>query len=296
MNTLTGLQRICRTLQSRGASRMAGASQDPPSNLAHVPAKASLAHRTIMVGSGKGGVGKSTVALNLALAFGRRAPGRVGLLDADLNGPNIPRLLGIAHNTWTHGWTMARRGPLEKIQPTVAQGLKIVSAGTFLGEDQAMGMDGLTLAAFMRHLALDAEWGDLDFLVIDLPPGSGEAQKAVATALVIGGAIIVVTPHELAHLDARKAIAMFRQLNVRVIGAVENMSWVVCPSCGERTALFPAAPAERSVWNQVERLVSLPLNQGLATIRPDAGTALELDAVFDELAQRVSTALASPLP
>jgi ATP-binding protein involved in chromosome partitioning len=222
-----------------------------------------------------------------------RDSGRVGLLDADLNGPNIPRLLGIAHDTWTHGWTMARPGPPEKIQPTVALGLKIVSAGTFLGEDQAMGMDGLTLAAFMRHLALDAEWGDLDFLVIDLPPGTGEAQKTVATALVIAGAIVVVTPHELAHLDARKAIAMFRQLKVRVIGAVENMSWVVCPSCGEHIELFPDAPAERSVWNQIDRLISLPISEALATVRPSAGTVSELDAVFDQLAQRVSSALES---
>jgi ATP-binding protein involved in chromosome partitioning len=256
-----------------------------------VPAKASVAQATIMVGSGKGGVGKSTVALNLAFALNRRAPGRVGLLDADLHGPNIPRMLGITHDTWTHAWTMARPGPPTLIRPTVAHGLKVVSAGTFLGEDQAMGMDGLTLRMFIRHLALDVEWGDLDFLVIDLPPGTGDAERALAEALVIAGAVIVVTPQELAHLDARKAIAMFRRLKVPIIGALENMSWIACPSCGERVALFPPVSIARSIWNDVKCLASLPLIPALASVRSDAATDLEIDATFDDLAERLSAAL-----
>jgi ATP-binding protein involved in chromosome partitioning len=253
-----------------------------------VSPKVSLALQTIMVGSGKGGVGKSTVALNLAMALSRRSSGRVGLLDADLHGPNIPRMLGITHNGWTHSWTMARPGPRRKIEPTVVQGLKVVSAGTFLGEDQAMGMDSITLGMFMRHLALDVEWGELDFLVVDLPPGTGEAQKALAGVLAITGALLVVTPHELAHLDARKAIAMFRGMKVPIIGAVENMSWVACPSCGEHVALFPAVDGQRSIWNDVERLASLPLVAALATVRSEPAADPEVEATFDGLAARVS--------
>ena len=243
-----------------------------------------------MVASGKGGVGKSTVALNLAFALNRRAPGRVGLLDADLHGPNIPRMLGITHDTWTHAWTMARPGSPKMIQPTVARGLKVVSAGTFLGEDQAMGIDGMTLRLFIRHLALDVEWGDLDFLVIDLPPGTAETDRALAEALVITGAIVVVTPQELAHLDARKAIAMLRRLQVPIIGALENMSWIACPACGERVALFPPVPTARSIWNDVKCLASLPLIPALASVRSDATTDLEADALFDDLAARLSAA------
>ena len=243
-----------------------------------------------MVGSGKGGVGKSTVALNLAFALNRRAPGRVGLLDADLHGPNISRMLGITHDTWTHAWTMARPGPPKMIQPAVARGLKVVSAGTFLGEDQAMGIDGMTLRLFIRHLALDVEWGDLDFLVIDLPPGTAETDRALAEALVITGAIVVVTPQELAHLDARKAIAMLRRLQVPIIGALENMSWIACPACGERVALFPPVPTARSIWNDVKCLASLPLIPALASVRSDATTDLEADALFDDLAARLSAA------
>jgi ATP-binding protein involved in chromosome partitioning len=253
-----------------------------------VPARVALARQTIMVGSGKGGVGKSTVALNLAFALDRRAPGRVGLLDADLHGPNIPRMLGITHDAWTHSWTMARPGPRKKILPTVVQELKVVSAGTFLGEDQAMGMVGMTLGMFMRHLALDVEWGDLEFLVVDLPPGTGEGQRILAGTVVIAGAIVVVTPQELAHLDARKAIAMFRRMRVPIIGGVENMSWVACASCGERTALYPAVAKERSIWGEVEQLASLPLTPALATIRSGAGGEPAIDATFDRLAERVS--------
>ncbi len=247
-----------------------------------------------MVGSGKGGVGKSTVALHLALAFNRLTPARVGLLDADLHGPNIPRMLGITHDTWTHGWTMARPGPPENVQPTVTHGLKVVSAGTFLGEDQAMGMDGMTLGMFMRHLALDVEWGELDFLVVDLPPGTGEVQKALVGALAIAGAIVVVTPHELAHLDARKAIAMFRRMKVPIVGAVENMTWTACPSCGEHVLLFPPVTTERSIWNEVERLISIPLIPALAVSGLGVGASREIDATFDALAERVSARLGRP--
>jgi len=151
-----------------------------------------------------------------------------------------------------------------------------------------MGMDGTTLGMFMRHLALDVEWGDLDFLVVDLPPGTGEAQKVLVSTLVITGALLVVTPQELAHLDARKAIAMFRRMNVPIIGAVENMSWVACASCGERIALFPAVAMERSIWNEVERLVSLPLIPALATVQSGAIADADADATFDRLAARVS--------
>jgi len=183
----------------------------------------------IAVGSGKGGVGKSTVAANLALAFAAEGL-RVGLLDADLYGPSVPKLLGL------EGQPAVREDGI--FSPHQAYGLKAMSIGSMLTKDQAVVWRGPMATSALRQLLRESDWGELDVLVVDLPPGTGDIQISLVQQVPLTGAVIVSTPQDLALIDAKKAIDMLRRTNVPLLGLVENMSYFVAPDTGKRYDIF----------------------------------------------------------
>src|SRR5215218_5083002 len=203
----------------------------------------------IAVASGKGGVGKSTVSLNLALALVERGSS-VGVLDADFYGPDIPLMVNLKRTIPLKRWMLGRsldREPLS-LEPVERYGLKLMSVGFLIGEDQALAMPAQLLHGALRQLLVDVEWGDLDVLVIDLPPGTADLQQQLFGHVELAGALIVVGPQDVAHLDGRKVLDMLSAAGVRVLGGVENMAGLVCPHCGERVEVFPPAPEERTLW------------------------------------------------
>ena len=214
----------------------------------------------IAVGSGKGGVGKSTVSLNLALALA--ASGKsVGLLDADLYGPNIPLMVGLTRKEWTGDWTLARRGKQQIIQPVERYGLKIMSAGFLLGEDQPMILEAQIVRALLMQLTQQVAWGDPDYLLIDLPPGTADLQQNLLHDLRLSGVVLVVTPQDVAHLDGKKALQHYRRAGVPVLGAIENMSGFLCPHCGQPVDIFARVSEARAIWAMdVEKLGAIPLD------------------------------------
>ena len=183
----------------------------------------------IAVASGKGGVGKSTTAVNFALALKDKGL-NVGVLDADIYGPSMPRLLGI------HGQPQQLAG--NKLDPMRAYGLKVMSMGFLVDEDTPMIWRGPMVMSALSQMLKDVAWGELDVLVVDMPPGTGDAQLTMAQQVPLAGAVIVSTPQDLALIDARKGLNMFTKVNVPVLGIVENMSTFLCPHCGERSDIF----------------------------------------------------------
>ncbi|MFQ5949515.1 MAG: Mrp/NBP35 family ATP-binding protein [Nitrospiria bacterium] len=182
----------------------------------------------IAVSSGKGGVGKSTVSVNLAVALAQTGV-RVGLLDADIYGPNIPMMMGIKTPPTPQG---------EKISPAENHGVRFISMAFFVPEDTPMIWRGPMVHGAIQQLLRDVTWGDLDYLLVDLPPGTGDAQLSIAQLVPLTGAVIVTTPQEVALLDSKKGLAMFKKVNVPVLGIVENMSYFECPHCREKTEIF----------------------------------------------------------
>ncbi len=259
----------------------------------------SPARQVIAVGSGKGGVGKSTVSLNLALALAEGGSA-VGLLDADFHGPNIPLMVGLKREKWTVNWTMASRRPADQqpIPPIERFGLKIMSAGFILGEDQPLTLDAGTMRFLIQQLVRQVDWGDLAYMVVDLPPGTADTQQMLLKSLSLAGAVLVVTPQDVAHLDARKAITMFARAGVPLLGAVENMSGFLCPHCGEPIDIFSRVPAERAIWAQgVRRLGMVPLDPAVSGAG-DTGRPIVVDQpqsrqaeAFRSIAQHIRRAL-----
>jgi ATP-binding protein involved in chromosome partitioning len=190
----------------------------------------------IAVASGKGGVGKSTVAANLALAL--KANGlRVGVLDADIYGPSMPRMLGIS------GRPTSPDG--KRLTPMENYGLRCMSMGFLVPEDKPMIWRGPMVMSALQQMLREVEWGELDIMVVDMPPGTGDAQLTMAQQVPLAGAVIVSTPQDIALLDARKGLNMFRQVEVPVLGIVENMSYFLCPHCGGRSEIFSHGGARR---------------------------------------------------
>lgn len=191
----------------------------------------------VAVGSGKGGVGKTTVAVNLAVALGKMGY-RVGLLDADIYGPNVPTMLG-----QTRQPTIAGEN---RIVPLVSHGVKFISIGLISPGDKPLVMRGPMLHQIIRQFLQQVEWGELDFLIIDLPPGTGDVVISLVQTVPLTGAVVVSTPSDVSLEDARKAIEMFHQVKVDLIGVVENMSQFVCPHCQEVIDIFSTGGAERT--------------------------------------------------
>jgi ATP-binding protein involved in chromosome partitioning len=186
--------------------------------------------RTIIaVASGKGGVGKSTVAINLALAL-RDLGLKVGVLDADIYGPSLPKLLAIKERPETAGGT--------RLKPILRHGMPVMSIGFLVEEETPMIWRGPMVMSALTQMLREVEWGNLDVMVVDMPPGTGDAQLTMAQQVPLRGAVIVSTPQDLALIDARRGIAMFRRVNVPVLGIVENMSMFICPHCGTRSDIF----------------------------------------------------------
>lgn len=241
---------------------------------------------TIAVASGKGGVGKTTVAVNLAASLAQQGA-RVGLLDADIYGPNIPIMLGVENQK-----PMAEN---EKIIPLEAYGLKLMSMGFLVSPEQAMIWRGPMLHSAIRQFLTDVEWGELDYMVIDLPPGTGDAQLTLAQTLPLTGAVIVATPQDVALSDVVRGVSMFKRLEVPVLGVVENMSYFVCPHCGERTDIFDHGGAKRMAEKMgVPFIGEIPLDPkirlggdtGLPVSITEPDSALGL--AFRNISQRVA--------
>ena len=192
---------------------------------------------TIAVASGKGGVGKSTVSVNLALALAKEGA-RVGLLDADLYGPSIPLMMGI------HEPLKASED--ERIVPLNSYGIKLVSVGFMIDEETPLIWRGPLIMQLVKQFLLEVNWGKLDYLVIDLPPGTGDTQLTLVQTIPLSGAVIVTTPQDVALIDARRAIKMFNEVKVPILGIVENMSYFTCPHCNEKTEIFSSGGGEKT--------------------------------------------------
>lgn len=240
----------------------------------------------IAVGAGKGGVGKSTVAVNLALALLEQ--GRtVGVMDGDVYGPSIPTMLG---NTDQPRGT----GP-NQIDPNEAHGLKLMSMGFLLDPDNPMIVRGPIVHSIVRQFLGDVQWGELDYLIVDLPPGTGDVALSLAQSCPLTGAVVVSTPQDVALLDVQKAVSMFRTLQVPVLGLVENMSWYECAQCGEREEIFGHGGAE--AWSKAQSIPFLggvPLHASVS-VGGDEGKPALVDGRTPDHVRDAFRALASEL-
>ena len=244
---------------------------------------------TIAVASGKGGVGKSTVSVNLAAAL-RDSGATVGVLDADIYGPSVPSMLGLGDQP---------KVVEQKLVPLEAFGLKVMSIGLLAGADKAMVWRGPMVSRAIEQMLTDVRWGELDYLIVDLPPGTGDASLTLAQAIPLTGVAVVCTPQEAALRIAVKALQMFRGLNVAPLGLVENMSWFVCGRCSEEHFIFDHGGAERAAQRLgVPYLGAIPLEKAIreeadagspvVLSRPDTAGARAFRSVASAVAARIS--------
>jgi ATP-binding protein involved in chromosome partitioning len=248
--------------------------------------------KIIAVGSGKGGVGKTTVAVNLAIALARMG-NKVGLIDADIYGPNIPLMMGSSQQP--------KVGPNNQIEPNITHGVKTISIGYISPGDKPMVMRGPMLHQIIRQFLQQVEWNELDYLIVDLPPGTGDVVISLVQTVPLTGAVVVSTPSDVALQDARKALEMFAQVNVEVLGIVENMSHFTCPHCSQVIDIFSKGGAERTAQQfNVPFLGSIELvpaireggDRGLpvALAGPDSPLAAEFYEVARKLTERAEEA------
>ncbi|MGD0499373.1 MAG: Mrp/NBP35 family ATP-binding protein [Bryobacteraceae bacterium] len=220
----------------------------------------------VAIGSGKGGVGKTTVSVNLAVALAAMGH-RTGLLDADVYGPNVPLMMGINQTPMSYGG---------HIQPLEKHGVKLMSMGFLNPGDKPLIWRGPMLHSVIQQFLRGVEWGDLDYLIIDLPPGTGDVQLSLIQTAPITGAIVVTTPSDVSLEDARKAVHMFHQVRVPILGIVENMSYMLCPHCHERIDVFSYGGGRRTAQEmQVHFLAELPLDPAVR-IGGDTGAPVAL--------------------
>jgi ATP-binding protein involved in chromosome partitioning len=252
---------------------------------------------TIAVSSGKGGVGKSTVAVNLALALHGEGA-EVGIVDVDVYGPNVPLMIG------------ARGRPAmvaNRIVPVQAYGVKVMSIGFFVKEGDPVVWRGPMIHSAVQQFLKDVEWGPLDYLIFDMPPGTGDAQLSLSQTLPLSGAIMVTTPQEVSLLDVRKGLQMFRKMNVPILGIVENMAGFVCPHCGQATAIFGEGGGARLAREfDVPVLGSIPIDpetriggdtgEPIVAARPSSPQADAFRRVAAGVRERLAEAAAPRLP
>jgi ATP-binding protein involved in chromosome partitioning len=262
-----------------------GPAAHGPAARAGIPGVAAI----IAVASGKGGVGKSTIAVNLALAL-RDLGLKVGILDADIYGPSLPKLLAIRERPETAGGT--------RLKPIVRHGMPVMSIGFLVEEETPMIWRGPMVMSALTQMLREVDWGTLDVMVVDMPPGTGDAQLTMAQQVPLKGAVIVSTPQDLALADARRGIAMFRRVNVPVLGIVENMSTFICPHCGARSDIFGHGGAQREAERlEVPFLGEVPLALDIRE-KSDAGTPVVATdpegahaKIFRDIATRVRAGL-----
>ena len=269
------------TMGEPKSRRLPVMGQEPASKKAAVPAPTPVRYPNlgtiIAISSGKGGVGKSTVATNLAIALARKGA-RVGLMDADIYGPNIPRMMGVNDQP---------RVENEKMIPLEAHGVKVMSLGFIIERDQPAIWRGPIIMKIINQFIRDVAWGELDYFMIDLPPGTGDAQLSLVQATHVAGALIVTTPQEVAIGDALRGAKMFERVDVPVLGVIENMSWLECMHCGDKTAIFGSGGGARlAVELGVPLLGQIPLyppvltggDTGLPIVvaEPDSAAAIAL--------------------
>ncbi|MBI4550226.1 MAG: Mrp/NBP35 family ATP-binding protein [Candidatus Omnitrophica bacterium] len=243
----------------------------------------------VAVASGKGGVGKSTLSVNLAVALARTGA-RVGLMDADIYGPNIPLMVGLSAKPKTDG---------KKIIPPENYGIKVISMGFLVPEDQAVIWRGPMLHGAIQQFLGDVAWGELDYLLVDLPPGTGDVQLSLSQTVPMTGALMVTTPQAVSLQDVRKGIAMFQKVRVPILGLVENMSYFICPHCSDRTEIFSHGGGKRAAESLgIPFLGELPLDPAVreggdagkpvVAADPASPVAVKFLEIAESLAQQIS--------
>jgi ATP-binding protein involved in chromosome partitioning len=245
----------------------------------------------VAVGAGKGGVGKTTLAVNLAVALAVRGS-RVGMIDGDIYGPNVPMMLGV------HGQLMAEG---EKILPAEAFGIKVVSMGFLTNDESPVIWRGPMLHSVVRQFFHEVKWGELDYLIIDMPPGTGDVALSLSQTVPVAGAIVVTTPQEVSLADSRRAVRMYQKLNIPVLGLIENMSYFACPNCEHETDIFGRGGGERTAEAMdVPFLGRVPIyepirrggdaGQPLVVAEPASPAARAFFSAAEQLAAQVSIA------
>jgi len=299
VRAVPGVQSALVALTAERAPGAARGQQQPQPRAQHRPAHPADnapagipgVEAVIAVASGKGGVGKSTTAVNLALGL-RDLGLKVGMLDADIYGPSLPKLLAIREKPQTIGGT--------RLKPISRYGLTVMSIGFLIDEETPMIWRGPMVMSAITQMLREVEWGKLDVMVVDMPPGTGDAQLTMAQQVPLKGAVIVSTPQDLALVDARRGIAMFKRVNVPVLGLVENMSYFLCPHCGERSEIFGYGGAKKEADRLgVPFLGEVPLHM---TIREKSDSGLPVVAtepdgeharIYRAIATKVRDQLAS---
>ena len=295
VNRVAGVTSVTAVLTAQRPPRQAQPARPrtrPAADRPLIPGVSTI----VAVASGKGGVGKSTLAVNLALGLARRGQS-VGLLDADIYGPSVPRLLG--------SFERPRSADGKRLEPIAAHGLAVMSIGFMIGEDTPMIWRGPMVMSALEQMLRDVEWGELDVLVVDMPPGTGDVQLTMAQRVPLTGAVIVSTPQDIALIDARKGLNMFRKVDVPVIGIVENMSTFICPHCGGRSDIFGHGGAEAEADRLgCDFLGAVPLHmairetsdagQPIVATAPDSDQAQAFLAIADRVAATLATLATAP--
>ncbi len=308
VDAVEGVLSVTAVLTAHRAGGAApGASAPPPHNHGQAAGASPTqplapgVRNIVAVASGKGGVGKSTTAVNLALALAAQGC-RVGLLDADIYGPSQPRMMGIAGKPVSHDGKV--------LQPMENFGIKVMSMGFLVDEETPMIWRGPMVQSALQQMLRDVNWGELDVMIVDMPPGTGDAQLTMAQQVPLAGAVIVSTPQDIALLDARKGLNMFRKVDVPVLGIIENMSYFLCPSCGHQADIFGHGGARSEAERLgIDFLGEIPLHldiretsdggQPIVVSKPESEHAAAYREIAEKIWQQLSAtdnAAARPAP